>query len=121
MFLIYTKIVSAMWRTYIIRFTGILYPEPTHYRPEMIIFVLTESIAALGDLCPSNTLRISNFILFLGGGGGRGMFDGLGGCFTIFQLFLFVFISSWPRGLTKSIILCSISSEFSLAFGENMQ
>ena len=71
-----------MWRTYLIKFTGISYPEPKRYRPDMTIlwadFGL--SIAAVGDdlLCPPSAQRISEYyILFffglgvvVGGGGG---------------------------------------------------
>ena len=73
-----------MWRTYIIRFTGISYPEPKRYRPDMAIlwadFGL--SIAAVGDdlLCPPSAQRISEYYFYFflvwgwlwGGGGGGG-------------------------------------------------
>lgn len=54
-----------MWRTYLIKFTGISYPEPKRYRPDMTIlwadFGL--SIAAVGDdlLCPPSAQRISEY------------------------------------------------------------
>ena len=73
---------SAMWRTYLIKFTEISYPEPKRYRPDMTIlwadFGL--SIAAVGDdlLCPPSAQRMSEyyFLFFLvwgwlWGGGGR--------------------------------------------------
>ena len=72
-----------MWRTYLIKFTGISYPEPKRYRPDMTIlwadFGL--SIAAVGDdlLCPPSAQRISEYYFYfflvwgwLWGGGGWG-------------------------------------------------
>ena len=73
-----------MWRTYLIKFTGISYPEPKRYRPDMTIlwadFGL--SIAAVGDdlLCPPSAQRISEYyFLFFWFGGGCGGGGGGGG------------------------------------------
>lgn len=114
MFLIYAKKKkgSAMWRTYLIKFTGISYPEPKRYRPDMTIlwadFGL--SIAAVGDdlLCPPSAQRISEyyFLFFFGlgvvvGGGVEGEegFVGIERPFYIFPLFPFRFFLSIQPGL----------------------
>lgn len=93
-----------MWRTYLIKFTGISYPEPKRYRPDMTIlwadFGL--SIAAVGDdlLCPPSAQRISEyyFLFFFGLGvvvGGRDEgFVGIERPFYIFPLFPFSFFLS---------------------------
>ena len=103
-----------MWRTYLIKFTGISYPEPKRYRPDMTIlwadFGL--SIAAVGDdlLCLPSAQRISEyyFIFFLvggGGGGGRRRIRRNRKALLHFSTFSFQIFSlnpTWPQGLTKS-------------------
>ena len=98
-----------MWRTYLIKFTGISYPEPKRYRPDMTIlwadFGL--SIAAVGDdlLCPPSAQRISEYYFYFFGlgvvvcGGGGGVegeegFVGIERPFYIFPLFPFSFFLS---------------------------
>ena len=106
-----------MWRTYLIKFTGISYPEPKRYRPDMAIlwadFGL--SIAAVGDdlLCPPSAQRISEyyFLFFfglgvvVGGGGGRRRIRRNRKALLHFSTFSFQIFSlnpTWPQGLTKS-------------------
>lgn len=106
-----------MWRTYLIKFTGISYPEPKRYRPDMTIlwadFGL--SIAAVGDdlLCPPSAQRISEyyFLFFFwfgggcGGGGGRRRIRRNRKAllhFTTFSFQIFSLNPTWPQGLTKS-------------------
>ena len=116
-----------MWRTYIIRFTGISYPEPKRYRPDMAIlwadFGL--SIAAVGDdlLCPPSAQRISEYYFYFflvwgwlwggGGGGGRRRIRRKRKALLHFSFFSFQLVSlsiqpglkDWPKVLHNIVFL----------------
>ena len=116
-----------MWRTYIIRFTGISYPEPKRYRPDMAIlwadFGL--SIAAVGDdlLCPPSAQRISEYYFYFflvwgwlwggGGGGGRrrirrnrkALLHFSTFSFQLFSLSIQPGLKDWPKVLHNIVFL----------------